>query len=101
MKNVGDHNGQAGKLEPVETDRRDATMVRRPLAPAGYISSEEAALRSGYTNRYLMHLARTGRLPARVVRRRWFIDERTLDAFVINRAARTKAGRPRKSMRPG
>jgi Helix-turn-helix domain len=75
-------------------------MVRRPLAPAGYISSEEAALRSGYTNRYLMYLARTGRLPARVVRRRWFIDGQALETFLTNRETRPKRGRPGKSMRP-
>jgi hypothetical protein len=75
-------------------------MVRRPLAPAGYISSEEAALRSGYTNRYLMHLARTGRLPARVVRRRWFIDEQALETFLAHRETRSKRGRPSKNTRP-
>ena len=71
-------------------------MVRRSIVPAGYIWSEEAALRSGYTNRYLLDLARSGRLQARRVGREWFIDERALDAFVINPEARTKAGRPRK-----
>jgi excisionase family DNA binding protein len=74
-------------------------MAPRSLAPAGYISSDEAALRSGYTNRYLMDLARVGRLQARRVGQRWFIDEQALEAFVINRETRTKAGRPRKSVR--
>jgi hypothetical protein len=76
-------------------------MVRLPVVPAGYISSEEAALRSGYTNRYLIDLARIGRLQGGRVGYKWFIDERALDAFVINRKARTKAGRPRKSTPPG
>jgi hypothetical protein len=74
-------------------------MIRLPVVPAGYISSEEAALRSGYTNRYLMDLARSGRLQGLRVMHKWFIDERAIDAFVINRKTRTKAGRPRKSVR--
>jgi hypothetical protein len=59
-------------------------MIRLPVVPAGYISSEEAALRSGYTNRYLMDLARSGRLQGLRVMDKWFIDERAIDAFVIN-----------------
>jgi hypothetical protein len=39
-------------------------MVRLPLVPAGYISTEQAALRSGYTMDYLAGLARLGRLRA-------------------------------------
>ena len=71
-------------------------MVRRPLHFAGYLSAEQAALRTGYTPRYLVDLARVGRLPGRLVARKWFIDELALDAFVINREARRKVGRPRK-----
>jgi hypothetical protein len=66
-------------------------------APAGYISSAKAAFRSGYTNRYLMYLARTGRLQARLVWRRWFIDQQALETFLTNRETRPKRGRPRKS----
>jgi hypothetical protein len=73
-------------------------MVRLPVVPAGYISTDEAALRSGYASRYLIDLARSGQLLARKVVRKWFIDERALDAFLINRKARTKLGRPRKSV---
>jgi excisionase family DNA binding protein len=73
-------------------------MVSRFLAPPGHLSIEDAALRSGYMSRYLIDLARTGRLQARRVGRKWFIDEQALDAFVINRETRT-LGRPRKSMR--
>jgi hypothetical protein len=72
-------------------------MVRRPLHLAGYLSAEQAALRTGYTPRYLADLTRIGRLPGRRVAQKWFIDERALDAFVTNREARTtKVGRPRK-----
>jgi hypothetical protein len=74
-------------------------MVRLAVAPAGYISTAEAALRSGYTNSYLIGLARSGRLRGLRVRYKWFIDERALEAFMINRETRTKVGRPRKGMR--
>jgi hypothetical protein len=75
--------------------RQDCAMVRRSI-PAGYISTEEAALRSGYTTIYLAYLARNGRLLARQVRRQWFIDQRALDAFVTNQETRPKWGRPPK-----
>jgi hypothetical protein len=68
--------------------------------PAGYILSKKAALRSGYTNRYLMYLARTGRLQARLVWRRWFIDQQALETFLTNRETRPKRGRPPKSTLP-
>jgi hypothetical protein len=72
-------------------------MVRRSLAPAGYISTEEAALRSGYTINHLAELARTGRLQARLVWRRWFIDEQALETFLANRATHPKRGRQARS----
>jgi hypothetical protein len=71
-------------------------MPRRSLAPAGYISIKEAALRSGYTIPHLAVLARSGLLPACRVVRNWFIDERALGAFLSNRETRIKRGRPRK-----
>jgi hypothetical protein len=74
-------------------------MARRSLAPAGYISTEEASLRSGYTINHFAELARTGRLRARFLSGRWFIDEQALETFLTNRETRPKRGRPSKSMR--
>jgi hypothetical protein len=73
-------------------------LGRRNFAGEGYISSEEAARRSGYTIHHIGLLARSGRLQARRVANRWFIDERALDAFVTNRETRSKRGRPRKGL---
>jgi hypothetical protein len=70
------------------------------VVPSGYISSEEAALRSGYTLDHLRVLARGGRLLARHVGQRWFFDERALEAFLTNRETRPKRGRPSKSIPP-
>jgi hypothetical protein len=56
--------------------------------PAGYITSAEAAQRSGYSNNQILILVNTGRLVARLVGNRWFIDELALDAFVANRKTR-------------
>jgi excisionase family DNA binding protein len=58
---------------------------------AGYISTEEAARRAGYTVGHIAVLAHSGRLLARRVGRRWLIDERALEAFVSNRLRRKGA----------
>ena len=63
--------------------------------PAGYLSIAEAATRSGYTIDQLQHLARSGRLLARRVNTKWYIDDRSLDAFIANRESQPKRGRPR------
>jgi hypothetical protein len=65
--------------------------------PEGYITTAEAALRSGYTMERVVTLAKDGRLLGRLVGSRWFIDGLTLDAFVTNRKSRRKRGRPPKS----
>jgi excisionase family DNA binding protein len=70
----------------------------------GYISTEEAARRAGYTVGHISILARSGRLLARRVRGRWLIDERALEAFATNELARKhgrKRGRPRKAASAG
>jgi hypothetical protein len=63
-------------------------------APEGYISSAEAALRSGYTIGQIRVLAKQGRLLARSIGNKWLIDQRALDLFVANRKRRPKMGRP-------
>jgi hypothetical protein len=62
--------------------------------PDGYISTAEAAHRSGYTIGRIVILAKTGRLLARHVKGKWHIDERALDAFVANQERRPRRGRP-------
>jgi hypothetical protein len=62
--------------------------------PEGYVTSAEAARRSGYSIDQIVTLAKTGRLPGCLVRRRWFIDGFTLDTFLANRRLRPKRGRP-------
>jgi hypothetical protein len=70
-------------------------MKRRSPAGDGYVSCEEAARQGGYRASYLCELARTGRLPARRVKNKWFIDQQALEARLINRETRPKRGRPR------
>ena len=72
-------------------------LGRRNFVGDGYISSAEAALRSGYTADYLKTLARSGRLQGRRMANRWFIDVQSLDALLANRETRPKRGRPRKA----
>jgi hypothetical protein len=72
-------------------------MGARSLPPEGYISRTEAAHRSGYRVDQIRIFARNGRLHARRVINRWFINERALDAFTANRATRPKRGRPPKT----
>jgi excisionase family DNA binding protein len=62
----------------------------------GYISTEEAARRAGYTVGHIAVLAGSGRLLARRVGPKWLIDERALEAFVTNNLRR-KRRRPRKA----
>jgi hypothetical protein len=62
--------------------------------PEGYVTTAEAALRSGYTIDQIRSLAKTGRLLGRNVGNRWLIDGLALDAFVTNRNSRPKRGRP-------
>ena len=57
----------------------------------GYISTEEAARRSGYSVSHISVLSRNGRLLARRVGRRWLIDEQALEAFVANNLSRKRA----------
>jgi hypothetical protein len=59
-----------------------------------YISSAEAARRSGYSISGIQHLVSRGRIEARRKGMRWLIDVVSLDAFVRNRQARSKRGRP-------
>ena len=61
------------------------------MQDAGFISTEEAARRSGYTVNRIFVLAQRGRLLARRVGRRWLIDERALEAFVANNLSRKRA----------
>jgi hypothetical protein len=66
-----------------------------PTKPSqGYVSSAEAAARIGYSVNQINYLARSGRLRGRFVGKRWFINERALDAFVANRKSQAKRGRP-------
>ena len=65
--------------------------------PAGFITTAEAALRSGYSNSAVVTLAKNGRLLGRLVGTRWYIDGLTLDAYVANRKSRPKRGRPAKT----
>jgi hypothetical protein len=61
--------------------------------PEGYITTADAAQRSGYTMEQVVTLAKNGRLLGRLVGARWFIDGLALDAFVANRKSRLKRGR--------
>jgi hypothetical protein len=70
-------------------------MSEKPLG--GYISVEEAALRSGYSTHQIRHLARSGRLQARRDNIRWLIAAESLRAYLFNRPIRSKRGRPRKT----
>jgi hypothetical protein len=63
----------------------------------GYISSADAAHRSGYTIEQIVNLAKTGRLLAHHVSGKWHIDERALDAFVVNQEMRPRRGSPVRS----
>ena len=65
-----------------------AKLIKLRELPEGYITTAEAAQRSGYTTVQIVALAKTGRLPGRRVRGRWLIDGPTLDAFVANRKSR-------------
>jgi hypothetical protein len=65
--------------------------------PEGYITTTEAARRSGYTMEQIANLAKSGRLTGRHVRNRWFVDALALDAFVANRNSRPKRAGPAKS----
>jgi hypothetical protein len=64
--------------------------------PAGYVTTAEAALRTGYTSGQIVTLAKNGRLLGRHIGNRWFIDGLALDAFVTNRNSQPKRGRPAK-----
>jgi hypothetical protein len=66
-------------------------------APEGYITTTEAARRSGYTIEQIANLARSGRLTGRHVRNRWFVDGLALDAFLANRNSRPKRGEPQQT----
>jgi excisionase family DNA binding protein len=72
--------------------------LREP--PEGYVTTAEAAQRSGHTRKQIATLAKSGRLLARHVGTRWFIDRLALDAFVANRKyrkSRPKRGRAAKT----
>ena len=47
-----------------------------------YLSSKEAGSISGYTNDYISRLAREGKIDARRVGTQWFVEPKSLDAFL-------------------
>lgn len=47
-----------------------------------YLSSKEAGLISGYTNDYVSRLAREEKIDARRVGTQWFVEPKSLDAFL-------------------
>jgi hypothetical protein len=71
------------------------TMNEKPLG--GFISVEEAALRSGYSIQHIRDLARSGRLQARRENVRWLIAAESLHAYLFKRPIRSNRGRPRKT----
>ena len=84
-----------GGTDGARASYRRRSRTRARMQDAGFISTEEAARRSGYHVNHIAVLAHSGRLLARRVGRRWLIDERALEAFVTNKRGR-KRGRPRK-----
>jgi excisionase family DNA binding protein len=91
-----EHKGAERLIEALDCKRRQRRHAERAMQDVvGYISTEEAARRSGYHVNHIAVLAHSGRLLARRVGRRWLIDERALEAFVTNKRGR-KRGRPRK-----
>ena len=49
-----------------------------------YLSSKEAGSISGYTNDYISRLAREGKIDATRVGTQWFVEPKSLDAFLQN-----------------
>jgi hypothetical protein len=71
-----------------------ALMVIWREPPDGYVTTAQAALRTGYTTEQIVTLAKNGRLLGRHIGNRWFIYGLALDAFVTNGKSRRKRGRP-------
>ena len=54
-----------------------------------YESSTIAARRAGVSLRYIAHLAKRGRLPAKKIGHDWYIEDVAVNAFIQQRSQKT------------
>lgn len=73
----------AGRLRARRCGRRwavEASSLEASIPPPGWTTAQEAARRAGKSESTIYRWIRAGRLPARRVGKRWFIEERSLPA---------------------